>query len=108
MVGLTDDTDVLDTLPFERRAADRAPASGSMQAVLANGREMPWVMRLGLLDASQSGLCVKTDAPIEPGARLSLRVDPVHGNWTTGVVVRCVKDGGDFRVGISYERRRAA
>lgn len=96
------------TLPFDRRRAGREPASGTMQAVLANGRQMPWVMRLGLINASHGGLCVATDAPIEAGSRLSLRVDPVHGNWTTGTVVRCEPLGDGYSVGIRYEARRAA
>lgn len=95
-------------LPFDRRRAGREPASGQMQAVLANGRQMPWVLRLGLINASHGGLCVATDAPIEAGSRLSLRVDPVHGNWTTGTVVRCEPLGDGYRVGIAYEARRAA
>ncbi len=96
------------SLPFDRRRAGREPASGTMQAVLANGRQMPWVMRLGLINASHGGLCVATDAPIEAGSRLSLRVDPVHGNWTTGTVVRCEPLGDGYSVGIRYEARRAA
>lgn len=97
------------TYPLERRRAPRAPASGPMQAVLANGREMPWVMRLGLVDCSTGGLCVASDNALAPGARLSLRIDPVHGSWRTGVVVRCSPDGmGHYRLGISYDTRVAA
>ncbi|MBL0922012.1 MAG: PilZ domain-containing protein [Phycisphaerales bacterium] len=114
MLGLTHnardshDHDAPETYVFDRRRAGRAPASGAMQAVLANGRQMPWVLRLGLVNASHGGLCVTTDAPIEPGSRLSLRVDPVHGNWTTGTVVRCEPLEDGYRVGIAYEQRRAA
>lgn len=113
--------------PFalERRAAERVAASGPLQAVLANGRDMPWVMRLDLVNASTTGLCVKHDAPLAPGTRLSLRVDPVHGGWKTGSVVRCTlipgAGGGSggkgaasagatdlYEVGITYELKKAA
>lgn len=111
--------------PFalERRAAERVTASGPLQAVLANGRDMPWVMRLDLVNASTTGLCVKHVAPLAPGTRLSLRVDPVHGGWKTGSVVRCtlISGGGGkgasaagagatdlYEVGITYELKKAA
>lgn len=109
---------------FDRRAAERLPASGPLQAVLANGRDMPWVMRLSLINASSTGLCVTNDAPIAPGARLSMRVDPVHGGWKTGVVVRCTPTkaaapgtpgapGAEgttdlYEIGISYELKSRA
>ncbi len=97
---------------FERRTAERVDASGPLQAVLANGRDMPWVMRLGLVNASTTGLCVRHDTPLAPGTRLSLRVDPVHGGWKTGTVVRCLPVGAGttdlFEVGISYELKRVA
>lgn len=95
-------------LPFERRISERSPASGTMQAVLSAGRDMPWVVRLGLTDASHTGLGATCDHPIEPGARLSLRVDPIHGNWHTGTVVRCEQRGKQYLLGIAYEARRAA
>jgi hypothetical protein len=104
-----DDGHAAETLPFDRRRGSRESASGSMQAVLANGRDMPWVLRLGLVNASNGGLCVTTDAPLDPGARLSMRIDPVHGNWITGSVVRCEPVGDRYRLGIAYEScKRAA
>ncbi|TVQ65117.1 MAG: PilZ domain-containing protein [Phycisphaerales bacterium] len=97
-----------DQTVFDRRVGERAHASGTLQGVLANGRHMPWVMRLGLKNASQSGLCVTNDTPVETGSRISLRIDPVHGNWCTGVVVRCTERDGAYELGIAYEMRRAA
>ncbi len=111
MLGLTQDWDESQTtepIPFDRRHGARETASGSMQAVIANGRDMPWVMRLGLVNASRGGLCVTTDAPLDPGARLSMRIDPVHGNWITGSVVRCEPVGDLFRLGIAYESQMRA
>ena len=104
-----DDNEIPPTYTLERRRAPRAPACGTMQAVLANGRDMPWVMRLNLVDCSTGGLCVESDNPVPAGARLSLRIDPVHGAWRTGVVVRCSKDiSGHYRLGLSYDTRQAA
>lgn len=101
--------DIPPTFVLERRRAARTPASGPLQAVLANGREMPWVMRLNLVDCSAGGMCAEADAAVAAGARLSLRVDPVHGAWRTGVVVRCTPSGdGHYRLGISYDQRAAA
>lgn len=102
-----------DVIPFpypsDRRIAPRASAAGPMQAVLSNGRQLPWVMKLDLINASSSGLCVSSPTPLEPGSRLSLRVDPVHGNWCTGVVVRCKSSKpGCHELGIAYEMRKAA
>ena len=93
---------------FDRRVGERTQASGTMQGVLANGRHMPWVMRFNLKNASQTGLCVTHDTPLDPGSRISLRIDPVHGNWCTGVVVRCTEKDGAYELGIAYELRRAA
>ncbi len=105
--------DVPQTFPFpypsDRRTAPRAVASGPLQAVLSNGRQLPWVMKLDLINASATGLCVDSPTPLEPGARLSLRVDPVHGNWRTGIVVRCKTNApGKHQLGIAYEMRKAA
>lgn len=103
-----DSKHIPDTYTFDRRASQRIPAAGPLQGVLANGRNMPWVMRLGLKNASQNGLCVTNDTPVDPGARISLRLDPVHGAWRTGVVVRCTSKGDHYELGIAYELRRAA
>lgn len=94
--------------PNERRIAGRVTAGGPLQAVRANGRDIPWIVRLELKDASRTGLGVLSDAPIEPGQRLSLRIDPVHGSWCTGEVVRCEREGDRYRVGIRYLARAAA
>lgn len=98
-----------DTRPHDRRIAGRVSAGGPLQALRANGRSgLPWILRLELKDASRTGLGVLTDAPIEPGARLSLRVDPVHGSWCSGEVVRCEPEGEHYRIGIRYLARVAA
>lgn len=105
--------EIPETIPFpyptDRRAAARTAASGPLQAVLSNGRQLPWVMKLDLINASATGLCAASPTPLEPGARLSLRIDPVHGNWCTGIVVRCRSSApGRHELGIAYECRRAA
>lgn len=100
--------DALAPLKFERRAGDRAPAGGSMQAVIASGVDMPLLLRLQLIDASATGLGAVVPSPIDIGSRLSIRVDPVHGAWKTGSVVRCVPCEGGYRLGVLYSQRKAA
>lgn len=100
--------DPLEPLKFERRAGDRAPAGGSMQAVIASGIDMPLLLRLQLIDASATGLGAIVPSPIDVGSRLSIRVDPVHGAWKTGSVVRCVPCEGGYRLGVLYSQRKAA
>jgi hypothetical protein len=104
-----DEHDALAPIPFERRSDNRAVAGGSMQGVLASGVDMPVLMRLNLIDASNTGLGALVPSPVSVGSRISLRVDPIHGVWKTATVVRCVPtNDGAYRVGLAYAHKRAA
>lgn len=93
---------------FERRASERRPTIGTLEAVRSDGREPPVLLRLRLIDESETGLAATADRPMPPGATLRVRVCPVTGHWREGVVVRCAPNGMGYGVAIAFSRRRAA
>jgi len=101
-------TDPPAPLRFDRRASERHPAIGTLEAMQCDGMKAPVVMQLHLLDESAGGLAALADAPLAPGARLRVRTCPVKGVWCDGRVVRCAPAGQGYRVALSFERRRAA
>ena len=95
-------------LRFERRACERHPAIGTLEAMQCDGLAAPVVVRLRLIDESAQGLAALADAPLAPGARLRVRTCPATGVWCDGRVVRCTPGGQGYRVALAFERRRAA
>lgn len=95
-------------LRFERRASERHPAIGTLEAMQCDGMKAPVMIRLHLLDESAGGLAALAEAPMAPGARLRVRTCPATGVWCDGRVVRCSPAGQGYRVALAYERRRAA
>lgn len=100
--------DSLAPIPFERRAHERHETLGELEAVRSDGLCFPATMRLKMIDESFGGVAARVDRPLPPGARLSVRTCPVTGQWRQGVVVRCCPSGEGYRVGIAFERRKAA
>jgi hypothetical protein len=100
--------DPLAPIPFERRAHQRHEMMGELEAVRTDGLSFPATMRLKMIDESVGGVAARVDAPVPPGARLSVRTCPITGQWRHGVVVRCYPSGDGYRLGIAFERRRAA
>ncbi|RMH23454.1 MAG: PilZ domain-containing protein [Planctomycetota bacterium] len=95
-------------LRFERRAFERRPAIGTLDAVRCDGLAPPAAIALRLLDESEGGIAATADEPLPPGARLRVRTCPVAGAWREGVVVRCRPNGAGYAVALAYTARRAA
>lgn len=98
-------------LKFERRACERWPAIGPLEARRCDcmcGEGKSAMMRIELVDEGSGGLAAVTQAPMPPGSRLSVRSSPASDIWRLGVVVRCTPSGDGYRIGVAYERRQAA
>lgn len=95
-------------LRFERRAAERWPAVGRLEAMRSDGIVFPTTIPIDLVNESASGLAAEIESPLPPGARLSVRTSPGVDVWRHGVVVRCEPTTRGYRLALAFERRRAA
>ncbi|MEC9374108.1 MAG: PilZ domain-containing protein [Planctomycetota bacterium] len=95
-------------LKFERRLADRVPVIGRLRAVRCDVASRPLSIELRLIDEAVGGFGADSTEPLPPGAQLMVCTSPESGIWRTGKVVRCRPIGSGYRIGVAYERRRAA
>ncbi len=56
--------------------------------------------RVVLVDASIGGIGVRAEAPVQVGATFSLFPDKVRRSSWEGAVVRCVRDGDGYTLGL--------
>jgi hypothetical protein len=104
---LTHGTD--EPISSDRRKLPRRAMTGGAMAVFSNGIGAGTLARVELLDASWTGIGVKSPIPVDPGAGVSLVPDSPMWPRQTGIVVRCSEDPqGGYRVGILSRSRRAA
>ncbi len=112
---LVSETDVPDSYKFERRMAPRHTLHSRVTAVAMNQGDQPGspgsIGSLELFDQSATGFGAWSDHAIPMGASISLYF-PAHGaeqgHDAYGEVVRCVKQGDRWSIGISLKAGRAA
>ena len=97
-----------DSLAFDRRKLPRRPISGSAMAVFSQNNGPGRLMRVELVDASWSGIGVRTSEPIALGAACSLTPEDAMWPRQVGMVLRCEKDGEGYRVGLQSRLAKAA
>src|SRR5262249_24564021 len=97
-----------DTIEFDRRKLPRRPVSGHAMAVISQGSGPGKLMRVGLLDASWTGIGLRTSEPIAVGSACSLTPEDAMWPRQVGIVIRCERDEDGFRVGLQSRMARAA
>lgn len=92
----------------DRRRTPRRQMQGGAMAVFSTGLGAGMLVRVSLLDASWTGIGVRSPVAVEPGACVSLVPDDAMWPRQTGLVVRCEPDSeGGYRVGLLSKRSKA-
>jgi hypothetical protein len=92
----------------DRRRAPRREMKGGAMAVFSTCLGAGTLVRVDLMDASWTGIGVRSPVAVEPGASVSIVPDDAMWPRQTGIVVRCEADEeGGYRVGLLSRRRRA-
>lgn len=103
----TDDAANL-TLDTDRRKVPRRAMQGGAMAVFSDGPGPGALSRVDLVDASWTGIGVRSGVRVAPGTSVSLVPESPMWPRQTGIVVRCDPDGqGGYRVGILSKRSKA-
>ncbi|MFZ4573137.1 MAG: PilZ domain-containing protein [Phycisphaerales bacterium] len=97
-----------DPLRFDRRRAERHGVGGEAVAVFTDEPGPGKILKVCLLDASESGLGVRSPVPIAPGAAFSLMPDKTVWPRHVGIVVRCERDGDGYKLGLRSKAPRTA
>lgn len=97
-----------DTLRFDRRKLPRRPISGRAMAVFTEGNSVGRLVRVELVDASWTGIGVRTSEPVAVGASCSLTPEDAMWPRQVGIVLRCERDGEGWRVGLQSRMAKAA
>lgn len=95
-------------LRFERRGVPRFASEGGAMAsfVMAGGTSR--LVRVELRDASSRGVGVRCGEAVEVGAVFSLFPEDAFASVSRGRVVRCVREGEGYRLGLARLIRHAA
>jgi hypothetical protein len=93
---------------FERRQADRWPASGAATAFCLTGDSFGRIHDLALLDHSHDGMGATTSDPIVPGTEISLGFAAPGQIARRGTVLRCEPCGHGYRLAVQFQMRMAA
>lgn len=97
------------TLQGDRRKLPRRVMGGGGMAVFSDGIGAGTLARVGVVDASWTGIGVTSPVAASPGTSVSLVPDSLMWPRQTGIVVRCEADGqGGYRIGILSKRKMAA
>lgn len=96
------------TLPFERRSGERVGLNGGAMAAFYDEDGAIGLTRVELVDTSGAGIGMRCPVRIEPGVRFSLYSGSIPLAHQSGTVVRCSREGEEFRIGLRCDRRKAA
>jgi hypothetical protein len=97
------------TMTDDRRNLPRRPINGHAMAVFSTGPTTTRIARVELVDASWTGIGLKTAEPIEEGVSVSLTPEDAMWPRQIGVVVRCEKlEDGTYHLGLLSRRAKAA
>ncbi len=92
---------VSDSFQFNRRRDERRAIDGDAVAVFTETIGPGKIVSVSLLDASETGLGVRSSVPVAPGAAFSLMSDRSVRPRHVGIVVRCEREtDGSYRVGL--------
>lgn len=95
-------------IALERRQSPRARLSGSATAIFTGGPGAGQLTNVQLVDACAGGLGVLSPVEVAMGSAFSIMPDAGRFPRLTGIVVRCEKHEGGFRLGLAGKLRVAA
>ncbi|GEM_PF-846372 len=95
------------SFPRERRKLPRRVVKGNAMAIFASGRGAGTLTRVELLDASWTGLGLKSTMVVEPGTSVSVIPEHAMSPRHVGIVVRCEAVEGGYHVGLMCRVQRA-
>jgi hypothetical protein len=93
---------------FERRRADRWPASGTASAFCLSGDVFGRIHDLQINDYSHDGLGAVSEHWIAPGSEMSIGFAAPGRLARRGRVLRCEPCGNGYRVAVQFQARLAA
>jgi len=97
------------TMTDDRRNLPRRPIKGYAMAVFSTGPVSTKIARVELVDASWTGIGVKTADPVDLGVSVSLTPEDAMWPRQTGVVVRCERvEDGTYHLGLLSRQAKAA
>ncbi len=89
-----------DSFKFDRRNSPRTRASGLAMGTFAKPDGQTALVRVELIDASRSGVGVRSPKPVAIGTVFSLFPDDAFAPSVRGIVARCIEDGDGFIIGL--------
>ncbi len=94
-------------LAFERRGLPRRPVCGHAMAIFSTGSTAGRLSRVELIDASWTGIAIRSAEPVELGASVSLTPEDAMWPRQVGMVVRCEKVDDGYCLGLRSKRNKA-
>jgi hypothetical protein len=93
----------------ERRRVPRRVVSGGAMAIFSEGHGPGRLARVDLVDASWTGLGVRSPMKIEPGSTVSIIPEHAMSPRQVGVVMRCEQEHeGVYLVGVQCRTQKTA
>ncbi|HLO40280.1 MAG TPA: PilZ domain-containing protein [Phycisphaerales bacterium] len=85
---------------IERRACRRTRVHGDAMIAFRSTAGEEHTRKVEFLDASVSGIGIRSEKPVRIGTEFALFPDKVRQSSWTGSVVRCVQDGDGWTIGL--------
>ena len=97
-----------ETLRLQFRNSERTTARGTVMAAFTDAHGGTRLARVDLRDESRGGLGLICPLPVRVGSRFTIyaRLQPIVED--AGIVTRCIRDKGAYRIGLRRDTRRAA
>jgi hypothetical protein len=92
---------------IERRACRRTRVHGDAMIAFRSTAGDEHARRVAFLDASVSGIGIRSEKPVRVGTEFALFPDKVRQSSWTGAVVRCVQDGDGWTIGLQLSEAAA-
>jgi len=92
----------------DRRREDRSAFEGSAVAVFDDREGGAKICNIRFVDASGGGLGVLCGLAVAPGSGFVFRPDSGLRHAHSGTVVRCVREGDGYRLGLRLKLSKAA
>lgn len=92
----------------DRRREDRTALEGSGVAVFNDRDGGAKICKIDFVDASGTGLGVVCGLAVEPGTPFMFRPDSGLKRAHSGRVVRCIREGDRYRMGLALSIAKAA
>jgi hypothetical protein len=92
---------------IERRACRRTRVHGDAMIAFRSTTGDEHARKVAFLDASVSGIGIRSEKPVRVGTEFALFPDKVRQSSWTGAVVRCVQDGDGWTIGLQLSEAAA-